>query len=179
MKKIFFLLLAVLMLGGCSKSTDKPDPYAGTFFIKSTVNGSWFLYNSDMGFPALGKTAEGWEVEKESTGQYSIGPTKGPSLEVAFYNAGTSVVLEKRSSPMPNTELFSFETVASSNLVNIKSTLDNKYVVLQYGLDASGNLIHWGITVDSKTTPCTADFSGSYPPSVTNGCQFDFELQKQ
>jgi hypothetical protein len=184
MKNALFTFLPILVIFcACSKNSDKntgtTDPYSGTYHLKFTVNGPWFLYNSLSGFPALTKTAEAWIIHQESNGQYSIKTTTGPNLNAVFYNTTRSVVLIQQASPILNEQLFTFEKVNGSNLVNIKSLLDNKYVVIHYGLDASGNINRWEISVDDKASPCTADFSGSYPTPVSTGCQFDFELVKQ
>jgi hypothetical protein len=172
MKKTFFTVLSILILGACSKSSTSSDPYTGTFFIKYTVGSAWYAKNNGAGYMALSPTAEGWKIEASGS-QHAIAPVTDLSRIIS--NPGNSYpTLITRPVTLTNKEFFTFETVPGSNLVNIKSVADNKYIVFQYGLNAAGTIISWGFLIDNKT-PCTANFAGA----ASNGCQYNFELVKQ
>lgn len=175
MKKIFFAILPVFILGACKKSKDQSDPYTGTSYIKFHVaSNTWFIKNSGSGYPYLSSTEEGWKIVKVSNGQYTLSPATDMSRVLSNTGViGPALII--RPSPLTNKELFSFET-NTSGLLNIKSVSDNKYLVFQYGMSAPGSIIFWAFWIDDKTL-CHASFSGNGASS--NGCQYDFELVRQ
>lgn len=158
------------LLSDCHKSSnDTATSYAGTYTVKLTLNGTWYMVKGSGSVPvdSLSSIPQSWKIENVSGNQYTISPSTDPGYVLS--NTISYATIISKPSPLDNSALFSFES--SGGKVNIRSVADGKYLVLQYGLNNTV-IGAWSFRFDNKS-PCAAN----YPPSFTSsGCLYDFEL---